>query len=43
MEERQWNIGISSAVTLDGVYRPVNGDIIEGLNADAVTGAYFKD
>ena len=23
--------GISTAVTLDGVYRPVNGDIIEGL------------
>ena len=23
--------GISSAVTLDGVYRPVNSDIVEGL------------
>ena len=31
MEERQWDEGISKAVTLDGVYRPINTHIIEGL------------
>ena len=34
--------GISKAVTLDGVYRPVNSDIIEGLRYRCDDGGVFQ-
>ena len=34
--------GISTAVTLDGVYRPVNSDIIEGLRYRCDDGGVFQ-
>ena len=33
--------GISKAVTLDGVYRPISAHIIDGFNNDAMRAEFF--